>query len=90
MQNGFMVLHGNRLETLTEVVSDWLRRHPLPPLAEETVLVQSNGMAQWLKLNLAEPEALGIAAGFSFQMPARFLWSAYRTVLGEDKVHCEL
>ena len=86
MQNGFMVLHGNRLETLTEVVSDWLRRHPLPPLAEETVLVQSNGMAQWLKLNLAEPEALGIAAGFSFQMPARFLWSAYRTVLGEDRV----
>ncbi len=48
--------------------------------------MQSNGMAQWLKLNLAEPEALGIAAGFSFQMPARFLWSAYRTVLGEDRV----
>lgn len=86
MQNGFMVLHGNRLETLTEVVAGWLRRHPLPPLAEETVLVQSNGMAQWLKLNLAEPDALGIAAGFSFQMPARFLWSAYRTVLGEQRV----
>jgi len=86
MQNGFMVLHGNRLETLTEVVAGWLRRHPLPPLAEETVLVQSNGMAQWLKLNLAEPDALGIAAGFSFQMPARFLWSAYRAVLGAERV----
>ena len=24
MQNGLMVLHGNRLETLTELVADWL------------------------------------------------------------------
>jgi len=86
MQNGFMVLHSNRLEALTELVVDWLKQHPLAPLDQETVLVQSNGMAQWLKLKLAEPEALGISAGFSFQMPARFLWSAYRQVLGEQRV----
>ena len=84
MQNGLMVLHGNRLETLTELVADWLQREPLPPLETETFLVQSNGMAQWLKLQLAD--ALGISAGFQFQMPARFLWGAYRTVLGEDQV----
>ncbi|HAR61639.1 MAG TPA: hypothetical protein DD717_16450, partial [Alcanivorax sp.] len=53
MHNGFMVLHGNRLETLTELVADWLRQHPLAPLDEEIFLVQSNGMAQWLKLQLA-------------------------------------
>lgn len=84
MQNGLMVLHSNRLETLTELVADWLQRQPLAPLETETFLVQSNGMAQWLKLQLAD--ALGISAGFQFQMPARFLWSAYRTVLGEEKV----
>ncbi|MEQ3778284.1 MAG: exodeoxyribonuclease V subunit gamma [Alcanivorax sp.] len=84
MQNGLMVLHGNRLETLTELVADWLQREPLSPLETETFLVQSNGMAQWLKLQLAD--ALGISAGFQFQMPARFLWSAYRTVLGEAQV----
>ncbi|MCK5885867.1 MAG: exodeoxyribonuclease V subunit gamma, partial [Alcanivorax sp.] len=84
MQNGLMVLHGNRLETLTELVADWLQREPLSPLETETFLVQSNGMAQWLKLQLAD--ALGISAGFQFQMPARFLWSAYRTVLGESQV----
>ncbi|MCG8394079.1 MAG: exodeoxyribonuclease V subunit gamma [Pseudomonadales bacterium] len=84
MQNGLMVLHSNRLETLTELVTDWLRQHPLAPLETETFLVQSNGMAQWLKLQLAD--ALGISAGYQFQMPARFLWSAYRTVLGEDQV----
>lgn len=86
MQNGFMVLHSNRLEALTELVVDWLKRYPLAPLEQETVLVQSNGMAQWLKLKLAAPEALGISAGFSFQMPARFLWSLYRGVLGESRV----
>lgn len=86
MQNGFMVLHSNRLEALCELMVDWLKRHPLAPLEQETVLVQSNGMAQWLKLKLAEPEALGISAGFGFQMPARFLWSAYRQVLGETHV----
>ncbi|MCK0153134.1 exodeoxyribonuclease V subunit gamma [Alcanivorax sp. S6407] len=84
MQNGLMVLHSNRLETLTEVVTDWLQRQPLAPLETETFLVQSNGMAQWLKLQLAD--ALGISAGLRFQMPARFLWGAYRTVLGQDKV----
>ena len=41
MHNGFMVLHGNRLETLTELVADWLRQHPLAPLDEEIFLVQS-------------------------------------------------
>ncbi|CUR45454.1 Exodeoxyribonuclease V gamma chain [Alloalcanivorax xenomutans] len=86
MQNGLMVLHSNRLETLTDLLIEWLGRYPLAPLETETVLVQSNGMAQWLKLKLAAPDALGIAAGTRFQMPARFLWSAYRTVLGEDRV----
>lgn len=84
MQNGLMVLHSNRLETLTELVADWLQHQPLAPLEQETFLVQSNGMAQWLKLQLAD--ALGISAGYRFQMPARFLWNAYRTVLGEAKV----
>ncbi|ASK34591.1 exodeoxyribonuclease V subunit gamma [Alcanivorax sp. N3-2A] len=86
MQNGFMVLHSNRLEALTELLVGWLKQQPLAPLEQETVLVQSNGMAQWLKLKLAEPDALGISAAFSFQMPARFLWSVYRGVLGEDQV----
>ena len=81
-----MVVHGNRLERLTELVAEWLQRYPLAPLETETVLVQSNGMAQWLKLKLAEPQALGIAAACRFQMPARFLWDLYREVLSEEQV----
>ncbi|MDR5900030.1 exodeoxyribonuclease V subunit gamma [Halomonas vilamensis] len=81
---GFMVVHGNRLEDLRGLAVEWMRLHPLGPLENETILVQSNGIGQWLKLALAEdPEngGAGIAAALDVMLPARFLWQAYRTVL---------
>ncbi|MDZ7851268.1 MAG: exodeoxyribonuclease V subunit gamma [Halomonas sp.] len=89
LQPGFMVIHGNRLEALRGLAVAWMRRHPLGPLENETILVQSNGISQWLKLALAEDEAnggAGIAAALDVTLPARFLWQAYRSVLGEDQV----
>lgn len=91
---GFMVVHGNRLEDLRALAVEWMRRHPLAPLENETILVQSNGIAQWLKLALAMdpdgPEAgMGIAAALDVQLPARFLWNAYRAVLGAEAVPTE-
>lgn len=86
MDNGFAVIHANRLEDLTALTVDWIRRHPLPPLTDDVFLVESNGIAQWLKLALADDDACGIAAAQQFQMPSRFLWQAYRTVLGEQSV----
>ncbi|SER90758.1 DNA helicase/exodeoxyribonuclease V, gamma subunit [Vreelandella subterranea] len=81
---GFMVVHGNRLEDLRGLAVEWMRLHPLSPLENETILVQSNGIGQWLKLALAEdPDngGAGIAAALDVMLPARFLWQAYRTVL---------
>ncbi|KPQ30823.1 exodeoxyribonuclease V subunit gamma [Halomonas sp. HL-93] len=81
---GFMVVHGNRLEDLRGLAVEWMRLHPLGPLENETILVQSNGIGQWLKLALAEdPDngGAGIAAALDVMLPARFLWQAYRTVL---------
>ena len=81
---GFMVVHANRLEDLRGLAVQWMRRQPLGPLENETILVQSNGIGQWLKLALAEaPEngGAGIAAALDVMLPARFLWQAYRTVL---------
>ena len=81
---GFMVVHANRLEDLRGLAVEWMRRHPLSPLENETILVQSNGIGQWLKLALAEDPAqggAGIAAALNVTLPARFLWQAYRTVL---------
>ncbi|WP_445158415.1 exodeoxyribonuclease V subunit gamma [Halomonas sp. E14] len=81
---GFMVVHGNRLEDLRGVAVAWMKRHPLAPLENETILVQSNGIGQWMKLALAADEAdggSGIAAALDVTLPARFLWQAYRAVL---------
>ena len=86
MQSGLAVIHANHLETLTDLTVQWLQDNPLAPLEDEIFLVQSNGMAQWLKLKLASDQACGISAAQRFQMPARFLWAAYRSVLGEQAV----
>ena len=56
---GFMVVHANRLEDLRGLAVEWMRRHPLGPLENETILVQSNGIGQWLKLALAEDPGNG-------------------------------
>ena len=81
---GLLVLHGNRTESLAEAVFEWLRTSPLRPLEEETFLVQSNGVAEWLKMSLAAHA--GISAATRVELPARFLWRAYRQVLGRDAV----
>ncbi|MDW5377758.1 exodeoxyribonuclease V subunit gamma [Halomonas sp. HP20-15] len=84
LQPGFMAIHGNRLEDLRGVAVEWMKRHPLTPLEDEVILVQSNGIAQWMKLALAADErdgGTGIAAALDITLPARFLWQAYRAVL---------
>ena len=86
---GLILIHGNQAESLRDLLVTWMKRHPLAPLETEVVLVQSNGIAQWLKFALAAEAArggCGIAAGLSFSLPSRFLWQAYRAVLGRDAV----
>lgn len=77
---GLLILHGNRLEDLRRLVSDWTVQHPLAPLEEAVFLVQSNGIAEWLKIALAEDA--GICAATRVELPARFLWRVYRQMLG--------
>ncbi|TAM28343.1 MAG: exodeoxyribonuclease V subunit gamma [Rhodanobacter sp.] len=84
-----MVVHGNRLEDLRDLLLAWLAKAPLAPLEDELMLVQSNGIAQWLKMALARAPAaggMGISAAVDMQLPGRFLWQAYRAVLGPDAV----
>ncbi|MBK1641720.1 exodeoxyribonuclease V subunit gamma [Chromatium okenii] len=87
---GFMLIQGNRLEELCNLLVAWLKRHPLQPLENDVVLVQSNGIAQWLKLAIAADVGsdglsggCGIAAALKVTLPARFIWQAYRQVLGD-------
>ena len=84
LQSGFLAFHGNRSEDLAEVVINWLRRHPLNPLEEEVILTQSNGVAEWVKMELARRG--GVCAATRVELPARFLWRTYRQVLGREAV----
>jgi exodeoxyribonuclease V gamma subunit len=90
---GLMLVHGNQPEMLRELVVEWMKRYPLAPLENEIILVQSNGIAQWLKLALAadagQGEAAGgcgIAAALEISLPSRFLWRVYRALLGRPAV----
>jgi exodeoxyribonuclease V gamma subunit len=78
--SGLLILHGNRLELLQQTLFEWLARAPLGPLDEEVFLVQSNGMAEWLKRSLAQHA--GVCAAARVELPARFLWRSYRAMLG--------
>ena len=89
LRPGLMVIHGNHPEALRDLMLAWMQRYPLQPLEDELVLVQSNGIAQWLKLSLARPVGeggCGIAAALQTQLPSRFIWQAYRAVLGVEQV----
>jgi len=79
---GFIVAHSHRLEDLTALTVELLDRYPLPPLEQEVLLVQSNGIAQWLKQALARQT--GIATMLEVSLPARLVWRLYRIVLGPD------
>jgi exodeoxyribonuclease V gamma subunit len=81
---GFVVLHGNRLEDLAEVVLDWQACHPPAALEPEHLLVPSSGMAEWLKGAIATRH--GVAAGFVMELPAQFAWRCLRAVLGPAAV----
>ncbi|SEH56752.1 DNA helicase/exodeoxyribonuclease V, gamma subunit [Rheinheimera pacifica] len=83
---GFVVIHANQLETLRELLVQWLSKQPVPVLGTEQILVQSNGIAQWLKMALAETANghPGIAAGLKVELPNQFVWQLYRAVLGDS------
>ncbi|MFZ6748103.1 exodeoxyribonuclease V subunit gamma [Undibacterium sp. Ren11W] len=81
---GLIILHGNQLEQLRAAVFAWLRSHPLSPLEQALFLVQSNGIAEWLKIAVAEE--LGVCAATRIDLPGRFLWGVYRSMLGRDQV----
>ena len=81
---GFIALHSHRAEVLADILTGWLRDHPLSPLESEVVLVQSNGMAEWIKIELARQG--GVCAATRVELPSRFLWRTYRQVLGVRRV----
>ncbi|MGB5695524.1 MAG: exodeoxyribonuclease V subunit gamma [Polyangiales bacterium] len=61
------LIRSNRTESLVDALASLVRREPLGPFEQETIVVQSRGMERWLALALAE--RLGIWGNPSFPFP---------------------
>lgn len=80
----FTIYTSNRMELLVEYLAQVLKAQPLPPLVAETVVVQSQGMARWLAMELAK--RYGVWANGSFPFPNAFLRQVFAQVLDEELV----
>ena len=73
------LVQSNKMESLAAVLIGWLQQHKggiEDIFVPDSILVQSPGMAQWLKIEIGE--ALGVAANLDFPLPSSFIWQLYR------------
>ena len=82
-ETGLYLFHGNRLESLAEVLAEKIQTRPSAPLEAETILVQSKGMQKWLSLTLARK--LGICANCVFPFPNALVQRFFSLLPGEPK-----
>lgn len=76
----FTVYHSNQIDLLKSLLTALIKQQPLTsPFEQEQILVQSPGMSQWLKMEIAEQD--GIAANINFPLPATFIWNMFIEVL---------
>ncbi len=69
----------NRVDVLAEALATVLAEPVGEPFQPETLIVQSNGMARWLALRLAD--RLGVCSNIRFPFPSSFLWQTLRQTL---------
>ncbi|WP_394182478.1 exodeoxyribonuclease V subunit gamma [Marinomonas posidonica] len=78
----FRLYTGNRLEDLAVLLAKILAvSPPKNPFDDEHILVQNPGMAQWLKMRLAESHS--ISAGLTFPLPSTFVWRTFKQALAD-------
>ncbi|MCU8394357.1 exodeoxyribonuclease V subunit gamma [Vibrio vulnificus] len=78
----FTVYHSNQVDVLKSLLVELIRLNPLQnPFDKEQILVQSPGMSQWLKMELAKE--FGVAANIEFPLPATFIWDMFTHVLAD-------
>ena len=73
------VVYSNNMVQLAAQLAELQQRTPLPPLVAETVLVQSNELARWLSLFLAQQH--GVASHIEFPYPSAYIWKLFGRVL---------
>lgn len=81
----FTIYHSNQVDLLKTLLSELMRRQPLDDVfTPDVVMVQSQGMAQWLQIALADE--LGIVANVDFLFPTQFIWQLYQVLLPEAPI----
>ena len=85
----FRLYHSNDLDVLKELLLHEIRKNPAGLFEQEALLVQSQGMAHWLRLKLAD--GLGIAAQLDFPLPSAYVWRVFNTLKPElpERSHFE-
>lgn len=73
------LIQSNKMECLADSlihVLDQTSEQGHSAFESDVILVQSPGMSQWLKIQIAEK--LGIAANIDFPLPSSFIWRLYQ------------
>ncbi|MFT4804946.1 MAG: exodeoxyribonuclease V gamma subunit, partial [Psychroserpens sp.] len=73
------LVQSNKMEVLAESLISCLSetaQEGCSIFEPDQILVQSPGMSQWLKIQIAEK--LGIAANIDFPLPSSFIWQLYQ------------
>lgn len=73
------VVYSNDMLQLAGKLAKQQQSEPLPPLEAETVIIQSNELARWLSLFLAQHHS--IASHIEFPYPSAYIWALFRQVL---------
>ena len=74
------VYQSNSIDRLKQLLVGYICANPLPdPFADEYILVQSPGMAQWLQQQIAISAT--VAAAIKFPLPATFIWQLFQQLL---------
>lgn len=69
----FRLYHSNDLQVLKSLLVHQLNQAERGEVFDaDHILVQSQGMAHWLKINIADE--LGLAANLNFPLPSSFIW----------------
>ncbi|MDN3653116.1 exodeoxyribonuclease V subunit gamma [Thalassotalea ponticola] len=78
----FYIYPANRMEDLLSLFLKIRQLKPLPILAKETVMVQSQGLQHWLNMEVAK--ANRISMNSDFVLPAQYLWTLLKTLCKEQ------